>query len=155
MEANNGTYIGQPNISKRKSVFFRPVSVKKDGRRVQSANWCVRFPHKGKRTCRSLGTAEYRLANQRAKQLVAAVRHKGWASALELPTSHGSLLLEEFLERFQRSAVSRGLRPRSINADVRALSTLIHALRTAMVGAGRRLPPVPASRFHSSHGVRA
>jgi len=116
MDANNGIDNGKPNFTKRKFDLFRPVSVKKDGRRVQSANWCVRFQHKGKRTCRSLGTADYRLAGQRAKQLVAAVRHKGWASALELPTSHGSLFLEEFLEQFQRSAVSRGLRPRSINA---------------------------------------
>ncbi len=89
MEVNTGTDNGKPNFAKRKFDLFRPVSVKRNGRRVQSANWCVRFQHKGERTCRSLGTADYRLANQRGKQLVAAVRHNGWASALELRSSLG------------------------------------------------------------------
>jgi integrase len=121
MESENGIDNGKPNLAKRKFDMFRPVSVKPDGRRLQSANWCVRFQHKGKRTCRSLGTADYRLANQRARQLVAAVRQQGWTGALELPTSHGSLLLDDFLDRYHRSAVSRGLRPRSIAGSEVAL----------------------------------
>ncbi len=147
MDANNGIDNGKPNFAKRRFDLFRPVSVKRDGRRVQSANWCVRFQHKGKRTCRSLGTADYRLANQRAKQLVAAVRHKGWASALELPTSHGSLLLEEFLEQFQRSAVSRGLRPRSIHAASENLRRIARDL-----GAKRLADLTPQALQHWAQG---
>lgn len=114
MEAING--IDNVNtISRKKQLdLFRPVSVKRDGRHVQSANWCVRFQHKGKRTCRSLATADYRLAAQRAKHLVAAVRQNGWGGAPVLPTSHGSLSIPALLEQYHRSAVSRGLRPRSI-----------------------------------------
>jgi integrase len=114
MNANNGIEKGNTTSRKRKFDLFRPVSVKSDGRRIPSANWCVRFQHKGKRTCRSLGTADYRLATQRAKQLVSSVRQHGWASALALPTSQDSLSIAGLLEQYHRSAVSRGLRPRSI-----------------------------------------
>jgi integrase len=114
MNANNGIDSGNTTSRKRKFDLFRPVSVKPDGHRIQSANWCVRFQHKGKRTCRSLGTADYRLATQRAKQLVVAVRQHGWAGAVALPTSQDSLSIAVLLEQYHHSAVSRGLRPRSI-----------------------------------------
>src|SRR5512136_1475293 len=114
MNANNGIESGNTIPRRKKFDLFRPVSAKPDGRRIQSANWCVRFQHKGKRTCRSLGTADYRLATQRAKQLVASVRQHGWACALSLPTSQGSLPIPALLEQYHRTAVSGGLRPRSI-----------------------------------------
>jgi hypothetical protein len=91
----------------------------------------VRFQHKGKRTCRSLSTADYRLAQQRAKQLVAAVRQRGWASGTVLPTSHGSLSLCEFLERYHRSARARDLRPRSIGAIEKALRRIKAVVKPA------------------------
>ena len=121
MEARSGIEDGKPNLRKRHFDLFRPVSVKSNGGRVQSANWCVRFQHQGKRTCRSLGTADYRLATQRAKLLVTTVRHQGWAKATVLPTSHGSLLIEDLLERYRHTAVSRGLRPRSIAQTLKDL----------------------------------
>ena len=125
MEANNGIDNVKTNFRKKPFDLFRPVSVKHDGRRIQSANWCVRFQHQGKRTCRSLGTADYRLATQRAKQLVATVRQNGWERATVLPTSQGSLAIPALLEQYHRSAVSRGLRPRSIThaeADLRRVA---------------------------------
>ena len=115
MEARNGIYIGKPNMRRKKLDLFRPISVKSDGRRIQSRNWSVRFQHQGKRTCRSLGTPDYRLAQQRAKALIASVRQGGWAKAAALPTSHGTLPIADFIQRYHRSAVARGLRPRSIN----------------------------------------
>ena len=114
MNANNGIDSGNTILRRKKFDLFRPVSVKPDGRRIQTANWCVRFQHKGKRTCRSLGTADYRLATQRAKQLVTSVRQHGWARSLALPTSQDSLSIAALLEQYHRNAVSRGLRPRSI-----------------------------------------
>jgi len=48
---------------------------------------------------------------------VASIRQHGWSGAVLLPTSHGTVTIQEFLERYQHSAVSRGLRPRSI-ADI-------------------------------------
>ena len=134
MHAQNGIETGKPKARKRKLDLFRPVSVKSDGRRFESANWCIRFQHKGKRTCRSLGTADYRLALQRARCLVKAVRADGWASATVLPTSHGSLTISDFLEGYHRSAVSRGLRPRSIAAvenELRRISAQVGARRLA------------------------
>jgi len=122
MNANNGIDNGNTTSRKRKFDLFRPVSVKPDGNRIQSANWCVRFQHKGKRTCRSLGTADYRLATQRAKQLVTSVRQHGWAGAVALPTSQDSLSIAPLLEAYHRSAVSRGLRPRSIAHACKDLS---------------------------------
>jgi integrase len=124
MNANNGIDNGNTTSRKRKFDLFRPVSVKADGHRIESANWCVRFQHKGKRTCRSLGTADYRLATQRAKQLVSSVRQHGWARALALPTSQGSLPITALLEQYHRTAVSRGLRPRSITHAEKDLSRL-------------------------------
>jgi len=134
VEANNG--IDNVKTSFRKKLFdlFRPVSVKSDGRRIQSANWCVRFQHQGKRTCRSLGTADYRLAAQRAKQLVAAVRQNGWQRATVLPTSQGSLSIPALLEQYHRSAISRSLRPRSIaevERDLRRVARETGARRLA------------------------
>jgi len=114
MEAEDGIDSGKPKLHKRKFDLFRPVSVKPDGRRIQSANWCVRFQHKGKRTCRSLGTADYRLASQRAKQLVASVRQRGWSGAALMPTSHSGLSIDDLLEQYHRNAILRSLRPRSI-----------------------------------------
>jgi integrase len=134
VDASNGIDHGKTLTRRRAFDLFRPVSVKSDGRRIQSANWCVRFQHKGKRTCRSLGTADYRLAQQRARQLVQSVRLEGWTRANPLPTSHGGLAIEEFLERFQASAVSRGLRPRSIakfQRDLRRIVREIGARRLA------------------------
>src|SRR5512138_1230559 len=133
MEATNGIDNGKSTSRKRKFDLFRPVSVKPDGRRLESANWCVRFQHHGKRTCRSLGTPDYRLASQRARQLVTLVRQHGWGKATVLPTSHGSLLIEDLLERYHQCAVSRGLRPRSIS------DTEIHFRRLARETASRRL----------------
>jgi integrase len=121
MDAQNGIDSGKTTGRKKGFDLFRPVSVKRDGRRIASPNWCVRFQHQGKRTCRSLSTADYRLAAQRAKQLVNSVKQQGWARATVLPTSHGSLSLSDFLERYHRSAVSRGLRPRSISGSERSL----------------------------------
>jgi integrase len=60
--------------------------------------------------------------------LVAAVRQQGWAGALELPTSHGSLLIEDLLERYHRSATSRGLRPRSIAESAKDLRSIAREL---------------------------
>jgi integrase len=134
MDAINGIDKGNTLTRKKKFDLFRPVSVKSDGKRIESQNWCVRFQHKGKRTCRSLGTADYRLAQQRAKLLVASVRQNGWAGAAELPTSHGSLSITDLLEHYHRSAVSRGLRPRSIAhalKDMRRVTREIGARRLA------------------------
>jgi integrase len=121
MEAENGIDSGKPLSRKKKFDLFRPVSVKRDGRRLESPNWCVRFQHQGKRTCRTLSTADYRLAHQRARQLVGSVRADGWTRATVLPTSHGSLSISDFLNRYHRSAVSRGLRARSIPAIEKSL----------------------------------
>ena len=134
MDATNGIDNGKPKAARRKFDLFRPVSVKPDGHRIQSPNWCVRFQYKGKRTCRSLGTADYRLAAQSAKQLVASVRQAGWSGATMLPTSHGSLSISDLLEQYHGSAVSRGLRPRSIGhaqKDLRRIAREIGARRLA------------------------
>src|ERR1700694_5453164 len=114
MAAGNGINIGKTIRRRKKFDLFRPTSVKPDGLRIQSPNWSVRFQHQGKRTCRSLSTADYRLALQRASQLVASVRQHGWADANGLPSSHGSPSIDDLLERYHGRAVSRGLRPRSI-----------------------------------------
>jgi integrase len=134
MEAYNGIDNGKPNLRKKHFDLFRPVSVKPDGNRIQSANWCVRFQHQGKRTCRSLGTADYRLANQRAKQLVVTVRQKGWANVTILPTSHGTLPIDDLLERYQSAAVSRGLRPRSIEHATGDLRRIARETSTHRLG---------------------
>ncbi len=134
MNANNGIERGNTTSRKRKFDLFRPVSVKSDGSRIQSANWCVRFQHKGKRTCRSLGTADYRLATQRAKQLVASVRQHGWAGAVALPTSQDSLSIAALLEEYHHSAVSRGLRPRSIAHARKDLSRVARETSARRVG---------------------
>ena len=122
MNATNGIESGNTTSRRRKFDLFRPVSVKPDGHRISSANWCVRFQHKGKRTCRSLGTADYRLATQRAKHLVTSVRQHGWTGVVTLPTSQGGLSIPALLEQYHRSAVSRGLRPRSIAHACKDLS---------------------------------
>ena len=114
MDAQNGIDYGKPKPRRRRFDLFRPISVKPDGRRIQSPNWCVRFQHKGKRTCRSLGMADYRKAQQLAQALVRSVRQGGWTQARILPTSHGTITIDDLLERYHRSAVARGLRPRSI-----------------------------------------
>ena len=132
MEAQSGIDNGKLKAHRKHVDLFRPVSVKSDGRRLQSPNWSVRFQHQGKRTCRSLGTADFRLARQRAKQLVASVRQHGWARATALPTSHGSFTITDLLERYHQSALSRGLRPRSIacaEKDVRRVAREIGARR--------------------------
>jgi site-specific recombinase XerC len=131
---NNGIDNGEPKTHRSKFDLFRPVSVKPDGRRLTSANWCVRFQHKGKRTCRSLGTADYRLAGQRARQLVTSVRQHGWSGAVVLPTSRESISIESLLEQYRCTAVSRGLRSRSINAAIGALK------RVARDVGARKLP---------------
>jgi integrase len=134
MSADNGIDNGKINGRKKNFDLFRPVSVKPDGRRIESPNWCVRFQHRGKRTCRSLGTADYRLAGQRAREMVKAVRSGGWGSATVLPTSHGSISISDFLERYHRSAVSRGLRSRSIagiEKELRRLTKEMGARRLA------------------------
>jgi hypothetical protein len=132
MESDSGIDNGKPRTRRSKFDLFRPVSVKADGRRIQSPHWCVRFQHQGRRTCRSLSTADYRLATQRAKQLVASVRQHGWAGATALPTSHGSISIPDLLDQYHRSAVSRGLRPRSIahaQKDLRRVAREIGARR--------------------------
>jgi integrase len=134
MDAHNGIDNGKPKARKRKLDLFRPVSVKSDGRRLESANWCIRFQHKGRRTCRSLGTADYRLALQRARGFVKAVRANGWACATVLPTSQGTILISDFLDKYHRSAVSRGLRPRSIETiekEFRRIAVQLGARRLA------------------------
>src|SRR5512137_2836312 len=134
MNVNSGIDSGNTIPRKRTFDLFRPVSVKSDDRRIQSANWCVRFQHKGKRTCRSLGAADYRLATQRAKQLVASVRQHGWAGAVALPTSQDSLSIAALLEEYHRSAASRGLRPRSISHARKDLSRVARETRSRRVG---------------------
>ena len=134
MEANNGIDYGKPMMRKKKFDLFRPVSVKADGRRLQSPNWCVRFQHKGKRTCRSLGTPDYRQAQQRAKALTTSVRQGGWINAATTPTSHGTISIDDLLERYHCTAVSRGLRSRSIvhaEQDLRRVAREIGARRLA------------------------
>ena len=134
MDANNGIESGNTIPRRKRFDLFRPVSVKPDGQRIQSANWCVHFQHKGKRTCRSLGTADYRLATQRAKHLVASVRQHGWARALALPTSQDSLSIIALLEQYRRTAVSRGLRPRSIAHACKSLSRVARETGARRVG---------------------
>jgi integrase len=134
MDAQCGINSGKYSSRKRKFDLFRPISVKADGRRIQSANWCVRFQHHGKRTCRSLGTPDYRLASQRAKELVRSVRQEGWAKATVLPTSHGSLLIEDLLQRYHDTAVSRGLRPRSIAHALKDLRRVARETGTWRLG---------------------
>jgi len=132
MDASNGIDIVKTNTRKRTFDLFRPVSVKSDGRRIQSANWCVRFQHHGKRTCRSLGTADFRRATQLAKRLVTSVRQHGWTGATLLPTNQTRVAIPTLLEQFHRSAVSRGLRPRSIahaEQDLRRVAREIGACR--------------------------
>ncbi len=132
METENGIDNGKPTTRRKRFDLFRPVSVKPDGRRIESPNWCVRFQHQGKRTCRTLGTADYRLATQRAKLFVASVRQQGWSRAAALPSSQGSLTIEQLLEQFCRCAVARGLRPRSIASarkDLRRITRELGARR--------------------------
>jgi len=134
MDARDGIRSGKPTAAKRKFDLFRPVSVKADGRNSQSPNWCVRFQHQRKRTCRSLGTGDYRLALQRARQLVASVRKDGWAGAGVLPTSHGRLSISELVAQYHRSGVARGLRPRAIahaEKDLRRIAREIGVGRLA------------------------
>jgi integrase len=131
---NSGIESGNTVSRKKRFDLFRPVSAKPDGRRIQSANWCVRFQHKGKRTCRSLGTADYRLATQRAKQLVSSVRQHGWAGAVALPTSQGSLAIASLLEQYHRSALSRGHRPTSIAHAEKDLRRVARELGARRVG---------------------
>jgi len=140
MEARNGIANGKLKPRRAKFDLFRPVSVKSDGRRLISANWCVRFQHKGKRTCRSLGTADYRLAEQRARQLVNSVRQRGWSGAVALPTTRESVTIESLLEQYQRHAVSRGLRLRSIISAKGALQRVARE-----VGARRVADLTPAA----------
>jgi site-specific recombinase XerD len=130
----NGIDSGKPQTHRSKFDLFRPVSVKPDGRRLTSANWCVRFQHKGKRTCRSLGTADYRLAEQRARKLVNSVRQQGWSGAVVLPTSRESMTIEMLIEKYQSSAVTRGLRPRSISSARKALRQIARGMGARRVG---------------------
>ena len=134
MDVISGIDKGKTSLRRRAFDLFRPVSVRSNGQRFESPNWCVRFQHKGKRTCRSLGTADYRLAQQRAKLLVASVRQNGWASAIPLPASHGSLSLDDLLEQYRRQAVSRGLRPRSIADASFCLKRIAQELGAQKVG---------------------
>jgi integrase len=134
MDAQDGIDNGNSRPSRRRLDLFRPISVKPDGRRIQSTHWCVRFQHQGKRTCRTLGTPDYRLANQRARQLVASIRQNGWARATALPTSHGSVSIDDLLDQYHRAAVSRDLRPRSIGhaqKDLRRVARETGARRLA------------------------
>jgi len=152
MEAQNGIDSGKPHPRKKKFDLFRPVSVKRDGRRIESPNWCVRFQHRGKRTCRSLSTADFRLATQRAKQLVASVRQQGWARAVVLPTSHGSVSISDFLERYHRSAVSRGLRPRSISGSELSLRRVAREVQARRLS---DLTPVALQQWVEGCGLKA
>ena len=134
MDARSGINSGKTIPRKRKYDLFRPISVKSQGQRLQSPNWSVRFQHQGRRTCRSLKTPDYRLALQRARQLVASVRQHGWASPETLVGSPVGLFVAELLERYHQSAVSRGLRPRSIahaGKDLRRVAREIGARRIA------------------------
>ncbi|MGC8989320.1 MAG: hypothetical protein ACP5MD_04285 [Verrucomicrobiia bacterium] len=134
MEAANGINYGKPNLRKRGFDLFRSVAVKPDGRRVQSPNWSVRFQHQGKRTCRSLHTADYRLALQRAKQLVSSVRQHGWEGSSIVPAQHATMTVEELLDRFQKAAVARGLRPKSIRWIVSSLRRIARDCGVRRVG---------------------
>jgi integrase len=134
MDAQNGINNGKTIARRKKFDLFRPVSVKPNGEHLQSPNWSVRFQHQGKRTCRSLDTPDYRLAQQRARQMVTSVRQHGWTSATGLSGNQGKLSLADLLDRYQRSALSRGLRPRSIASaqkDLRRVAREIGAWRLA------------------------
>ena len=80
------------------------------------------------------------MAQQRAKALVSKVRQDGWAEAITLPTSHGGLTIPDFLERYHRSAIVRGLRPRSISDFEKNLRRV-----TKDIGARRLAELTPAS----------
>jgi len=78
-------------------------------------------------------------------------RKAGWASATVLPTSHGSLTISDLLERYHRSAVSRGLRPRSIAAiekEFRRISAQVGARRLA------DLTPVALQQWVENCGLK-
>ena len=64
----------------------------------------------------------------------AGVRQHGWASPETLLGSHVGLSIPDLLERYHRSSVSRGLRPRSIahaEKDLRRVAREIGARRLA------------------------
>ncbi len=146
MEAHNGIDNGKPKIRRKKFDLFRPVSVKADGRRLESPNWCVRFQHQGKRTCRSLGTADYRQAQQRAKALMTSVRQEGWANAAAMPTSHGTITIADLIERYHSAAVSRGLRPRSIDCAQTALRRVAREIGARRLADVTQPPCRPGSK---------
>ncbi len=119
MEATNGIdkgNNGKTTGKKRHFDLFKPVSVRPNGERIESGNWCLRFQHRGKRTCRSLGTADYRLAQQRAKEMVRTVKTNGWESATGIRGDATGIKIEDFLTRFKETATTRKLRPQSIVA---------------------------------------
>jgi integrase len=124
MEATYGIDSGNTKATKKQFDLFKPVSVRKDGQRIESSNWAVRFQHQGKRTCRSLGTADYRLAQQKAKALVAEVRGSGWVGVVKIRGDQDSMLIEDLQSKFRLSAAGRGVRPRSIDWECRAFGAL-------------------------------
>jgi len=64
------------------------------------------------------------VALQRARQLVSSVRQYGWAGNSIVPAQHSVMTVEELLEKFQTTAVARGLRPKSIRWIVCSLRRL-------------------------------
>jgi integrase len=132
MDVKNG--IDNGKTGKRQFDLFKPVSVRPGGERIESANWAVRFQFEGKRTCRSLGTPDFRLAQQRAKALVQKVRGHGWQAVTKLRGDQDSILIEDLITRFKASAPGRGLRPKSIEDFVSALKQVaagVNAKRVA------------------------
>jgi integrase len=123
MDAINGIDNGKTSKGKAAFDLFKPVSVR-DGKRIESSKWAVRFQHQGKRTCRSTGTADFRLAQQRAKALVTQVRSFGWSSVTRIRGDQSSILIEDLITKFKLSAAGRGVRPRSTSWESYALSSL-------------------------------
>ena len=128
MDAKNGIDNGKTRKGKAAFDLFKPVSVRPDGQRIESANWCVRFQHQGKRTCRSLGTADYRLAQQHAKALVNQVRGHGWEAVTKIRGERDSILIEDLISLFEEKAPGRGIRPRTVDAYVKAMREIAGAI---------------------------
>ena len=124
MEAVNGIDNGNNRRRTKKFDLFRPISVRPNGDRIESANWCVRFQHHGKRTCRSLGTPDYRVAQQRAKELVKTVKARGWESATKIHGDPASLSIADLLAKYEAAAVGRGLKHWAVVTPMRCFALI-------------------------------
>lgn len=124
MEATSGIDNGKTEKRGKRFDLFKPVSVRPDGTRIESSNYAVRFQFQGKRTCRSLGTPDYRLAQQRASELIKQIRGGGWRAATGVRGDPTSMSIEDFMAKFRESAEARKLRPRSISEIIKTFARL-------------------------------